>query len=139
MVVLPQGSDNWFENLKPFQKNHLAFLVREHEEMKAAEIWLSARGPQAGKTPEPFVPYDVFIDEIKKILSEHGDCAGLVKLLARPEMSKAEFTFHIAEHFGKKFGLAPALLVPPVALALSAIATVGLENWLALQEGASPG
>ena len=138
MTPLPRGSESWFDKLKPYQKAHLAFLVREHEEMKAAEVWLSARGPQAVKKQEPLVSHSVFIAELRKILEGNEDYGELVKILSQPDITKAEFTVRIAETFAEKFGVPVTLLMPPTSTVLSAIATIGIENWLALQEGGSP-
>ena len=140
MISFPENDPSgWFDHLKPYQKNHMAHLGKEHDEMKAAELWLSACGPHLTKKDETKPDFKTFITELKKILTSHPDYKSVEQAFAAsPKKGKMTFINVIAEALAKKFNHSAILMAPPIALILSAIATVGLENWLTLQGETPP-
>lgn len=128
--------DELLTALKPYQAGAISQLIEKHGEEEAAKLWLSANGPTdtqkfggaGSRDPKPF--WDKFNEELRLVIcGDEKYKEDREKLLsnARPA---ADYVVHgITALVATTLGLAPALLVPAVALMLKVIGKVGVNAW----------
>lgn len=122
--------------LKPYQTDAISQLIEKHGEEEAAKLWLSANGPtdtqkfggEGSRHTKPF--WDKFHEELRLVIcGDEKYVEDREKLLseARPA---ADYVVHgITALVASTLGLAPALLVPAVALMPNVIGKVGVNAW----------
>lgn len=128
--------DELLTALKPYQAGAISQLIEKHGEEEAAKLWLSANGPidtqkfggSSSRDPKPF--WDKFNEELRLVICDDEKYKEDRKKLLSQAKPAADYVVHgITALVATNLGLAPALLVPPVALMLRVIGKVGVNAW----------
>lgn len=130
--------NEWYTCLKPYQKTIIEQLVAKYGEEKAAEEWLTARGPMqtatfggnqvnAGNTPNY---WDRLRTEIDKLICGHSDYEKeQEKFLAAGKSIGLGGVTALASWLSPIIGVSPALLLPAIILVLHTMAKMGVKAY----------
>jgi hypothetical protein len=122
--------------LKPYQASAISKLIEKHGEEEAAKLWLSANGPtdtqkfggSGTRDTKPF--WDKFQEELRLVIcSDEKYKEDREKLLSQAKPAAGYVVHGITALVATTLGLAPALLVPAVAIMLNVIGKVGVNAW----------
>lgn len=127
---------DWLSELKPYQRNSIEILIKNHGEEKAAEIWITSNGPLNNvpfggdrvKDTKQF--YERFKTEFGKFMCGHPNYDKYRKKLeAEVPIIKSMIISTISTALSATLGFATALLAPAVVLLLSCVGKMGLNAY----------
>lgn len=130
-------SEEWLNELKPYQKNSISILINLYGQEKAAEIWITSNGPSnnvpfggESQNTQPF--FDRFKIEFQKFICGHSDYDSYRKKLgAETPIVKTLYISMISSAIGATIGFSATLLAPAVAILLSTVGQMGLNAYCA--------
>ncbi|RDD30561.1 hypothetical protein CR161_07455 [Prosthecochloris sp. ZM] len=122
--------NEWLAVLKPYQASSLNALIESSSPESAAEIWITANGPDntimfgGERDTKPF--WDKFKEEFKKFVCGDAEYSEERRaLLVEAPISNALMVSAISSAIGAKIGYAAALLSPAVVILLYSIGKMG--------------
>lgn len=130
--------DEWFQCLKPYQRVVIEQLVSKYGEERGAQEWINARGPiqtatfggdknQSKETPNY---WERLKTEIDKFICGHPDYKEeQSKFLAAGKTIGIGGVTAFANWLSPIIGMAPPILVPPIALILYTISKMGTKAY----------
>lgn len=130
--------DEWYTCLKPYQKATIEQLVAKYGEEKAAEEWLTARGPmqtatfggtqtKAEDTPNY---WDRLRTEIDKLICGHPDYKKeQEKFLAAGKTIGLSGVTALANWLCPIIGMSSAILIPAIILILHTMSKMGIKAY----------
>jgi hypothetical protein len=129
--------EDWLDELKPYQRSSIDFLIEKNGFEKAAEIWITSNGPASNvpfggisQDTKPF--FDRFKLEFQKFICGHPDYeSDRQKLGTESQTAKAVYISIISGAVGAKIGYAATLLIPAVVILLGTIGQMGLNSYCA--------
>lgn len=130
----------WYTCLKPYQRAIIEQLVAKYGEERAAEEWLTARGPMQTATfggsqvnAENAPKYwDRLRSEIDKLICGHPDYKKeQEKILAAGKSIGLGGVTALANWLSPLIGMSPALLAPAIILILHTMAKMGVKAYCA--------
>ena len=132
--------NEWYTCLKPYQRAIIEQLVAKYGEERAAEEWLTARGPiqtatfggsQVNAENAPKY-WDRLRSEIDKLICGHPDYKKeQEKILAAGKSIGLGGVTALANWLSPLIGMSPALLTPAIILILHTMATMGVKAYRA--------
>lgn len=130
-------SEEWLNELKPYQKNSISILINQYGHEKAAEIWITSNGssnnvPFGGKFQDSKPFFDRFKIEFQKFICGHSDYDNYrIELGAETPVVKTLYISMISSAIGATIGFSATLLAPAVAILLSTVGQMGLNAYCA--------
>ncbi len=130
------GLSEWLLELKPYQRVGIKTLIDSYGEEKAAEKWITFRGPctnipfggENNIDTKPF--FDRFKYEFKKFMCGHPDYEEYRrKLGSESPVLKGMYISVISSALGATLGFAATLLAPAVAILLACVGKMGLNAY----------
>ena len=123
-IEIPNGSlDDWLSELKPYQRNSIQELLKNHDELETAEIWVSSHGPE-NTIPFGGIPNTKpFWDNLKKefnrfICDDSAYTKERESLKSESTIPKTLMISAISAALGATLGFTATLLAPAIALLL---------------------
>lgn len=130
--------EEWYTCLKPYQKITIEQLVSKYGEERAAEEWLTARGPIQTVTfggtqtnvTETSKYWSRFKDEFDKLICGHPDYdKEQRKFLTAGKTIGLGSVTTLANWLAPIINMAPAILVPALVLVLHTTAKMGIKAY----------
>ncbi|MCD7898891.1 MAG: hypothetical protein LUH22_03185 [Bacteroides sp.] len=130
--------ESWINELKPYQKNIIIQLVSNFGEEKAAEEWISSRGPiqtatfggDTSNIPDSKTYWNRLKEEFDKLVCGHPDYKKEQEKFATA--GKAIGTGAVASisnWLAPIVGMSPSILIPAVILLLYTTAKIGVKAY----------
>ena len=130
--------NQWYACLKPYQKVVIEQLVSKYGEEKAAEEWLTARGPiqtatfggSQTNTAEAQNYWSRLKDEFDKLICGHPDYEKeQKKFLAAGKSIGLGSVTALSNWLSPIIGMTPAILVPAIILILHTTSKMGVKAY----------
>lgn len=138
MIIENIDLDSWISELKLYQIKAIKSLVNNYGEEEAINKWLLARGPLqtatfGGDSTARDSSYpEKFRKELAKFICGHPDYDNLRDSIKSEGGTINKFMIPvISAAIGDQIGLTQGLLVPVVAIALSAIGKISINAYCA--------
>lgn len=123
-IEVPEFSiDEWVNELKPYQKNSIASLLKENEPNEVAKIWLTSHGAYNtipfGGIRDTTLFWENFVTEFNKFICDDSEYKNEKKdFKSEVPLSKELLISVISAAIGAKLGFAATFVAPAVALLL---------------------
>lgn len=133
-------TEECYASLKPYQRAIIEKLVAKYGEEGAAEQWLTSRGPcqtsTFGGSPQeqtqPLSYWSRFKTEFDKFICGHSDYdKEREKFISTGKPLGLAGVTGISTWLGPLIGISPVLLVPAIALLLTATSKMGVKAYCA--------
>lgn len=137
MIDIPVDSEeNWLAVLKPYQRNSIDQFIKENDEEKAIELWLSSSGtsntsPFGGVVTNKDSNFtDRFKDEFRKFICNdekyEKDREGFSAVGGQ---AKAYIVGAISSALAVPLGVTATFLVPAVVLMIIVVMKIGINAY----------
>lgn len=130
--------DEWYTCLKPYQKNAIEILVAKYGEEKAAEVWITARGPiqtatfggSQNQNEKTLNYWNRLKDEFDKLICGHPDYEKeRDKFTVAGESIGLSGASALTAIIAPLIGVSTVLLLPAIVLLLHVAAKMGIKAY----------